>query len=264
LRVYGKGKMYLLDAAKFRQSNEWKWIDLVSQVKAGINSHHRCVLIQNFGAGESNELLINLATSLGRPFTQCGLAGHPLEDKMVFRVECCGDGIPDSRDVILYSTTHLGFPSHTDGSGKPNPYDVVLLYCVRQDTAGGESILITLDELLQSLKPESITTLRRKIFPVPYGTAPVISGEASDLRIRYNAEELSFYARLHRFEFKENQRRALADLAAAISVLEVKQPKVRISPGQCLVIDNKRALHGRTPFSQGSNRLLKRIRVYWD
>ncbi len=256
--------MYLLNAAKFRDSNEWKWNDFVAEVRAGITSRHRSVLIHNFSAGESNELLINLATSLGRPFTQCGLAGLPLEDEMVFRVERCGEGIPDSRDVILYSTTHLGFPSHTDGSGKPNPYDVVLLYCVRQDTAGGESMLITLDELLQYLKPESITTLRRKVFPVPFGTAPIISGEVSDLRIRYNAEELSFYARLHRFEFTENQRRALADLAAAISVLEVKQPKVRISPGQCLVIDNKRALHGRTAFSQDSNRLLKRVRVYLD
>ena len=253
--------MYSLDAAKFGQSHEWN--DFVGEVKAGIISRHRSVLITNFGNGESNKPLIDLATSLGRPHIQCGLPTHPVEDKIVFRVECCGEGIRDSRNVLLYSTTHLGFPSHTDGSGKPIPYDVVLLYCVRQDQDGGKSTVVTLDDLMISLKPQSIETLRTKSFPVPFGIAPVISGDGSDLWIRYNAEELSFYARLRRFELTENQKNALADLAGSISSLEVKQPGVQISPGQCLVIDNKRALHGRTSFSPAGNRLLKRVRLYW-
>jgi hypothetical protein len=209
-------------------------------------------------------MLIGHATSLGRPYTKCGLPSHPLEDKMVFRVECCGEGIRDSRDVILYSTTSSGFPSHTDGSGKPNPYDVVLLYCVRQDIEGGESILITLDEVLKYLKTQTITTLRKTNFPVPFGMASLISGDKPNMWIRYNAEELSFYSRLRQREFTENQKNALADLAEVISDLESKQPKVRLAPGQCLVIDNKRSLHGRTAFSSNGDRLLKRVRLYWD
>src|SRR5260370_36401355 len=156
-------------------------------------------------------MLLRLATSLGRPYNQWGLPDHPLEAEMVFRVEPRGEGIRDSRNVLVYSTTHSGFPSHTDGSGKPHPYDIVMLYCVRQDDVGGESILITLDEVMKLLKPQSIDVLRNETFPVPFVVAPIISGEGSDIWIRCNAEELSLYSRLRGPAFTGGPRDVLAD-----------------------------------------------------
>jgi Taurine catabolism dioxygenase TauD, TfdA family len=239
------------------------WSDFIAEVKRRLISQHRSVLIQYFPNHESNHLLIKLAKSLGRPDTRDALRDHPLEDGMVFRVERRGEGIRDSRGVVLYSTTHAGFPSHTDGSGKPDPYDAVLLYCVRQDPSGGESFLITLDELVRHLDVKTIGVLRTTTFPVPFGLAPIVSGQGPDMWIRYNADELSLYAHLRRIEFTESQKNALADLAETVSMLERKEPTIRMSPGDCLVIDNKRALHGRSAFSADGGRLLKRIRLYW-
>jgi hypothetical protein len=128
---------------------------------------------------------------------------------------------------------------------------------------GGELTLITLDELIKILDVESIETLRTEAFPVPYGFASIISGRADEMWIRYNAEELSFYCRRRAVKLSENQEDALRNLAEALSILENNGTKVTMSPGQCLVIDNKRALHGRTSFPANGKRLLKRLRLHW-
>jgi alpha-ketoglutarate-dependent taurine dioxygenase len=255
--------MYLIDASKFGAESERIWYRLIPEVKAGLLSPHRSVLIEKFGHDECNAALIRLASGLGRPHKETRLPGDLTEDEVIFRVESVADGIRDSRGVVLYSTTHAAFPSHTDGSGKPNPFDVVLLYCVRQDSCGGESTLVTLDELIGTLDDESIDTLRTKTFPVPFGLAPIICGHGQEMWIRYNAEELSFYSRLRSIEMNENQKKALHNLAATLSNLETNGPKIKMSTGQCLIIDNKRALHGRTAFSPNGQRLLKRLRLYW-
>jgi hypothetical protein len=256
--------MYSLDANQFRQQCDSEWAQFVTEIKARVLSSHRCVLVRNLNAGESNELLIRLATSLGRPYKEPGVPGHPPEDEIVSRVEPRGEGIRDSRGLLLYSTTPLAFPSHTDGSGKPSPYDLVLLYCVRQDHFGGESILIPLDKILKLLTPASIDRLRTESFPVPFGMAPIISGEEHDFWIRYNAEELTFYSERRGVTFTQNQKHAVDDLANAIASLEQVVPRFKISVGECLIIDNKRVLHGRLALSPNSRRLLKRIRLHWQ
>ena len=239
------------------------WHNFVAEVKAGILSRHRTVLIRNFGDSADNDLLLHLATGLGRPYKDPKLPNRLMEDEIVFRVECVGEGIRDSRGVVLYSTTNARFPSHTDGSGKPNPYDVVLLYCARQGICGGDSTLITLDELVNHLDLQSLKILRTNSFPFTFGVAPIICGRGRHMWIRYNAEELSFYCRRRRMELDGDQKKALANVAATLSMLENRQPKVRMASGQCLVLDNKRVLHGRTAFSAEGNRLLKRVRLYW-
>jgi len=255
--------MYVLNANEFGPEDARMWDQLTSKVKAGLMSTHRSILVDNFSSQECNAALICLASRLGRPFKETRLPSELLEDEIIFRVESVGEGVRDSRGIVLYSTTHSAFPSHTDGSGKPNPFDVVLLYCVRQDAQGGELTLITLDDLMKILDVESIETLRTKAFPVPYGLASIISGHGEEMWIRYNAEELLFYCRRRAIKLSENQEEALRNLAEALSILE-NNGRVTMSPGQCLLIDNKRALHGRTSFPANGKRLLKRLRLHWS
>jgi hypothetical protein len=44
------------------------------------------------------------------------------------------------------------------------------------------------------------------------------------------------------------------------AVRDTKPILLKLEPGECLVVDNGRMLHGRTPLSNNSDRLLKR---YW-
>jgi hypothetical protein len=142
------------------------------------------------------------------------------------------------------------------------PYDVVLLCCIRQDKKGGDSILVTLDELIDGLEPESVRTLREASFPFPFGMGSIISGDRAGPWIRYNAEELFYYARLRGVTFSESQKRALSDLENNLSLLVRGRQSFRLAEGECLALDNRRVLHGRTSLIPGSRRLLKRVRLY--
>lgn len=255
--------MHTIDLDNYNPERESSWNDFVQEVKAGITSLSGVSLIRNFGVGESNELLVRIANSLGRAHMNTSLVEHPLENGMVFRVEPRGNGIQDARKQIVYSTTGLRFPCHTDGSGKPVPYHMVLLYCVRQDKFGGDSILITLWEVVSRLKRESLITLREESFPFPFGRAPIISGDGAEMWIRYNTDELDYYAGQRRVVFSKRQIFALADLNNIITLLESQGPKFRLSPGECLAFDNRRVLHGRSALMPASTRLLKRVRLYW-
>lgn len=255
--------MYFVNFNDFDPERVRGWNDFVVEVKTGITSRDHATLVRNFFIGETNELLIRLAKSLGNPFTQSGLPEHPLEDDMVFRVEVRGEGVRDARGQVVYSTTGQSFPCHTDGSGKPVPYDVVLLCCIRQDTTGGDTVLVTLDELIAGLDLDSVRTLREASFPFPFGMGAIISGDGPDTWIRYNAEELYYYARLRGATFSESQKRALTNLENTLSLLVRGRPAFHLAEGECLALDNRRVLHGRTALYPGSRRLLKRVRLYW-
>lgn len=254
--------MPTLNFNDFNTESRNGWAEFIAAVRAGVKSPDRCSLIRHFGRGETNDLLINLAESLIRIYQEPNYPEHPLEDGLVFRVEPCEKGVRDTRGVVLYSTTTSRFPCHTDGSGKREPYDVLILHCIRP-SVGGDSILLTLDEICSHIRPSVLETLKEPVFPVPFGRAPILWEEGWKLCIRYNFEELSYYSALRNVVFSETQKEALRDLEATIVNLEKAIPKFHLRAGDCLVIDNKRVLHGRTALEEGSNRLLKRLRGYW-
>jgi hypothetical protein len=254
--------MNTLDLNSFDIENQAGWDQLTSLVLADLRSPSRCCLLQNFGSGETNERLIHLANSLCLIYQEPELPQHPLEDGCIFRVEARGTGIRDARNIVLYSTTSSRFPCHTDGSGKRMPYDLVILHCIKQDTTGGESILLTLDEVCARLAPDVIDVLKEPRFPVPFGLSPIIWEENGELCIRYNLEELSYYSKVRGVFPCENQQRALNTLERVILDLEEQSPPFSLPIGACLILDNKRALHGRTSLPENSERLLKRLRGY--
>lgn len=191
------------------------------------------------------------------------MPGHPYEDEVVFRVEARGKGIHDVRDLLVYCTTDLSFPCHTDGSGKPAPYDVVLLHCVRQDESGGDSIVSKLADVVSHLKPKKLETLQRAAYPFPFGKAPIISEKSGNVWIRYNRDELDYYTSKHQVVFTEDQRQALASLSGVLNLLQTRFRRFRLRPADCLIINNKTALHGRYALCPNSKRLIKRIHLYW-
>jgi hypothetical protein len=254
--------MSTLDLHNFNIENRSEWDGLIASVMAGVKSPARSSLIRNFGLGETNERLIQLAKSLCRIYQEPSYPNHPLENDLVFRVEARGQGIRDARNIILYSTTSSSFPCHTDGSGKRKPYDILILHCIRQDSVGGDSIVLPLDEICARLEPHTIRILKEPTFPVPFGLSPILWEENKEHCIRYNLEELYYYSNLHGILLSEAQERAIQTLKTIIMNLEEEKPPFRLAAGDCLVIDNKRALHGRTALAEGSKRLLKRMRGY--
>lgn len=208
-----------------------------------------------------NGPFLDVARALGTPVTDgMSIPSHPLEDEVVYRIEVrnAGAGVRDERELVMFSTTSQQFTCHTDGYHRQDPPDYIAMLCVLADDDGGDSLLAHVDYVVSRLEPSEIELLREPVFPTAFGFAPVLTGSASRPLIRFNLQELE------RFSDRADHRMTEAHWAAArrverLAAQEAESSRLRLEPGDCIVIDNRRLLHGRTELSATSRRLLKRL-----
>ena len=179
--------------------------------------------------------------------------------------------------------TALGLPCHTDLPNWERPPDYQLLHCLENDAEGGDSILVdgfrAADELRRR-EPAAYRLLTR--FPIDFR----FQDKESDIRFRapsIGLDEAGTVTEV-RFNFAVMDAisapperigplcRALRAFAAVIRdpALECRY---RLNPGELLIFDNRRVLHGRAAFDPSTGRrhlqgcyvdrdqLLSRIRV---
>ncbi|WP_066375121.1 TauD/TfdA family dioxygenase [Herbidospora mongoliensis] len=156
-------------------------------------------------------------------------------------------------------------PLHTDAQYHPDPEDVVCLFAVRPAVDGGHSLLLSADQALTALRrhPEGAraeAALRRPqwswttpaVFSENPGRssppAPVFAGET----LRWRPDNL--------VPVPESSWRAAASVFTDVLV-RVEPVEVRLAPGDVLLVDNHRTLHGRTSFAD-LQRLMFRIRLW--
>ena len=153
-------------------------------------------------------------------------------------------------------------PLHTE-----NPYhdiapDYLLLACLRSDRASTAATTLTrMADLVGRLDREVVATLRRPIF-VEQGTAAaappsaVLTGPSHDPFVKFDASWTTAI-----------NDDGVAALQAMARELPRSMRAVRLEPGDLLLVDNRRWLHGRSAFevSDGSHdRWLQRIYVCED
>ncbi len=150
-------------------------------------------------------------------------------------------------------------PLHSENPFHELAPDYVLLACLRSDRAAtAGTTLARVADLVGRLDGEVVATLRRPIF-VERGAAkatlpaPVVTGPSHDPLATFDASWTTS---------------ASAEGIAAVQALARELPSVtgvmHLKPGDLLLIDNRRWLHGRTPFdaSSGSrDRWLQRLYV---
>ncbi|WP_369211066.1 TauD/TfdA family dioxygenase [Streptomyces flavofungini] len=145
--------------------------------------------------------------------------------------------------------------------------DFIGLICLRQDHDRIASTRIaSCREALELLKPETVRTLRQCQFysnypgsftrdttvePAPSGPHPVLFGSVGKPFIRYNSHNTT--------SLNKAGRAALRELAEA---LEHVCHEVILQPGDCAILDNNVATHGRSAFTpryDGQDRWLRRF-----
>ena len=138
-----------------------------------------------------------------------------------------------------------------------------LLFCVREDLEAGTNIAL-LSDILPLLDPVTISTLKRHEF-VTEIDASFRSDEYSltpPMMSVLTLDETSItYDRALMVGTTTEAEKALSILSEAIDAVT---KKYYLRSGDLMIIDNKKTVHGRTPFEaryDGTDRWLKRVMV---
>ena len=157
--------------------------------------------------------------------------------------------------------TPLGLGPHTDNPYRDPVPTLQLLHCLSSSASGGESTLVDgfhAAEILRAEHPADFALLAGYNVTFRYrddsaelsASAPIIELDPNgDVRaLRFNARSLQSPAMSHR------ELAAWYDAYLRLSRLlesDRLQVRLRLEPGDLFIVDNRRVLHGRTPYAAG-------------
>ncbi|MGI9605075.1 MAG: TauD/TfdA family dioxygenase [Acidimicrobiales bacterium] len=174
-------------------------------------------------------------------------------------------------EVWEFSQTGLALDPHTDDPYRYTPSGTSILHCVEANMSGGESILVDGFAVAESMLDDdpaafdllaeiSVPFVRHRSEAVDQGEdvhllahAPVITldRDREVAGIRYHERSMA------PFDIDPNLMgdyyRALIDFSKRIND-PANAIVFRLEPGQAIVYDNQRVLHGRTAFSSDAGR----------
>jgi alpha-ketoglutarate-dependent taurine dioxygenase len=166
-----------------------------------------------------------------------------------------------------YSDSRDGGNLHTDGPHHPSPVpDCFALFCVQQAESGGELCIVHAGALLERLPDRVIEVLQQDFHfdrreadaDPPTVTRPVLS-LGPPMRVCYLREYIQIGHRLpHVPALTDRQLDALDALDALLDDPE-GQSRIRLKPGQLIVVNNRCLLHGRTAFTDAPDHGQKRL-----
>ena len=213
--------------------------EFVIQCKATPN---QIILIENFP--NNDQLLDTFLAPLGTPIQE----SRNQDERSIFQVT-----VQNIKGCFTsYATSNLFFPVHTDGSDFKIPPAYVAMYCVKPSQEGGESLFVSLPDLMTHLPEELIDILSTKMWTFNTVKRTILSQTATGFSICYNRLIMESYSELTKQEL---------DLLDQLDrVCEAHTFRVKLKENDLIIFRNDLFLHGRTGFPLNSNRLLKRIR----
>ncbi|WP_336215016.1 TauD/TfdA family dioxygenase [Nonomuraea sp. LPB2021202275-12-8] len=233
------------------------WEAFTAEIRSKVRFHPILVIRGLPGEGGAHTLA-RLAKSLGR-VDSTDVTAPDEGNRLVHAVQARDEPIRDDHGFPILSTTNADFPCHTDDYFEANPSDLVILQCVHQASAGGDSLAATVDDIIAHLDSATLDLLARPLFPSHFGLVPILQEHATEWRIRYNRVEIERSAQRLTVPVQLECVGALDRLDRAI---EQVKTRIALTPGDCLILDNHRVVHGRTAFERGSKRLFRRVKVY--
>jgi len=218
------------------------------------------ILVAGVPCWVGNPALLDLAASFGT-IRSLGLnLGDPVrEGEAVHLINALPEPMPDASGKMMLSTMAIAHHLHTDESFFEVPSRYVLLHCWHADPAGGgDSLFSNIVAILDRLEPWAADACFRTNFEWRQVKAPILTPMPGRPwpKVRFNLREV---LDSHPGNGGDERARLVADhFSQAAAAAAVRVP---MAAGDCIILDNWRVLHGRTPFSPGSPRLLKRVGV---
>jgi Taurine catabolism dioxygenase TauD, TfdA family len=150
--------------------------------------------------------------------------------------------------------------AHTDSAYDLLPHEMVVFHCVEADENGGRTLMVPVDDVLAHLSAEAIARLREPVYPFGQGHYPILFGDQRAPFMRYYNVQLRHASIQESVEFTPAHRAALNTLDTLLENQALYQ-QFHLQPGQILFMHNQKTLHGRTALSQGTHRILYRMRL---
>lgn len=223
-------------------------------------SRKSAVIVADF-PHETNASFLEYALNLGS-ISRDGItsSSNKVEDGAIHLVQERSSPALDPYHNVMLSTTNSYFPLHTDEYFSATPARFVLLLCVAGSEIGGTSLVSYVDDIVESIEPNDLKLLASPLFPTQVGLRPILSDTQAGWNVRFNNMEMERAQKLlgNRNTLRFDAKGA-AERFQQVADLHIRRHSLK--SGECLVLSNYRALHGRTEFPSGSGRLLKRIRV---
>ncbi|TXI99401.1 MAG: hypothetical protein E6Q32_08310 [Neisseriales bacterium] len=172
---------------------------------------------------------------------------------------------------IASDSSQITLDLHVENGYHPIRPDFLMLYCLRQDQEKkGHTLALDVPSILHLLSNEEISILRTKRFKTSVdwnfgnydaerGTGPLVSlifGPENNPMIFWDDEYIIGV-----------DKEAQDTLDKLRKILHNHMKGILLNPGEMIVYDNYRSVHGRTPFIaryDGSDRWLQRLLVVRD
>lgn len=210
------------------------------------------LVISDFG-GDPDPVMVCFMSLIGRPWRD-EKAGPMVMDLKPIRHEM-------SVETTSYYSWN-NFDYHTDLQYVDDPPDFIAVICVNPDARGeGRSIFADIRAVLPDLSPEALAELQKPnfIFKAP---PHYRGGRVAHKAILEKNARAEFTVRV-RFDRATVETPEAADALKALSAaFDRHRIEFLVEKNQAYLIDNRRVVHGRTPFSpdfSDSDRHLKRI-----
>ena len=216
------------------------------------------ILIKDIPINESNYFLKDYSRKLGVPSIVSNRYPN-IQDGYIHILENTIQPIINKLGKEVISSTSHKFDLHTDEFFSLNMADYVILFCQEKDEKNeGLSTYAHLEDIISDISSNWINLLLGNNFPCRNRLIPILFYENGKLRIRFNSYEI-----LDNLTLVGSDRSILInDIVQGVSkILSKHKKKILLLKGDCLIINNKTTLHGRTGFDFNSSRLFKRIRI---
>jgi hypothetical protein len=236
---------------------------LVTQIRQVLTTRTGGIcIVTGMPIDDNNVAFLSIANTLG---------GELLRDKRMPPRAMEADGTiyrvqedPFNTDEHAYSATNQHFPLHTDCAHFLHPPQVMMLLCCQPSRTGGKTILTHVDDLLEKLNEKDKADLSRIQFLWWQGPrnvrAPILTKIKDDGEWLVRFNQATLIKEMGKDEFTNTP--ALQSLISTLVSFETDPNNIlTLSAGDLLIVHNQRVLHGRTAFSSGSPRLLKRLRI---
>lgn len=220
---------------------------------------HGWIVVSELPCWVGNTELLALAAALGEARRYgTGYADPTREGSRVHRVEASGGPVYDASGSAMLSTTTDAFDLHTDEAYLVDPARYLLLHCWRADETGGANLLADVGSVLPRLDEWAAEACFRVTFRWSAVDAPILTAVPGRTwpNVRFNRRARVDRCAGNAASDKERYLPETFLIAARAAAVECA-----LGPGDCLITDNWRVLHGRTGFDGQSRRLLKRVRV---